>query len=114
MRPLLRGRVAFGAAGGAGAEVVAAAAAASQIADVRLRCFQPMNRWARIIMPLLAGVAVAGCLHAPASPEERRTGADLVGGPESTAPLRVGTATRAELVQRLGEPDTDSADGRAI
>src|SRR5690349_4092015 len=61
---------------------------------------------------LLSGLT--GCLHAVATPEERRTGIDLVGPAKSSTPIRVGVSTRSEVVQALGEPKEFSADGRAI
>jgi hypothetical protein len=68
----------------------------------------------RTILPLTVLLTLTGCLHAPATPEERRTGVDLVGRTESAAPIRVGVSTRQEIIQTLGEPNEVSADGRAI
>src|SRR5262245_42752985 len=71
----------------------------------------------RELLTILALVLLSGlngCLHAVATPEERRTGIDLVGSAESSAPIRVGVSTRSEVIRSLGEPKDVSSDGRAI
>ena len=70
--------------------------------------------FSRIPFVLLLLVGLTGCLHTSATPEERRTGIDLVGRTESAAPIRIGISTRPEIFQTLGEPRHVSADGRAI
>ena len=56
----------------------------------------------------------AGCLYAPASPEQRRTGVDLVGAPGSGRPIEVGVAKREDVVARLGPPKQTTDNGRSI
>lgn len=79
------------------------------------------TKFGHFLMPLTPHLIIAlfmsmlvGCLHAPATPEERRTGVDLVGDEESSAPIRVGVSTRPQVIETLGNPQQQSQDGHAI
>lgn len=67
----------------------------------------------RCISSILAA-SLCGCLHSPATPEERRTGIDLVGMADSTSPIRAGVSSREEVIKALGEPQQVSPDRHAI
>jgi hypothetical protein len=71
-------------------------------------------RKALIFLALCLPAGPGGCLHATATPEERRNGIDAVGSAETSAPIRVGVSTRSEVIDALGEPKEVSADSRAI
>jgi hypothetical protein len=75
-----------------------------------------MDRTFIIICVCLQG-GLAGCantLYLPATPEERRTGVDLVGPAGSKLPIEAGNTSRSQIIGQLGKPERVSPDGRAI
>ncbi len=68
----------------------------------------------RIVLWVAVATGTAGCLYSPAEPGERRTGVDNIGVADGPASLRLGTATRAQVVAQLGSPKLTGVGGRAV
>jgi hypothetical protein len=73
-----------------------------------------MSRKLCFSVSVLLMVSLSGCLYERATPEERQTGTDKIGTPESQKPVRIGQTTFDETVSTLGKPSRVSSNGRAV
>jgi hypothetical protein len=82
-------------------------------ADAIVECIIPEEEGvnARIIIVIMTGLA-AGRVYVPVKSPTYLSSA--IGSAGSEAPLKVGTATRAEVIARFGEPTYSTEHGLAI